>query len=163
MPHPEKCTYPPIKTHYCIKTHSSTFATTGPSLTKQSHAKECDINQIMLKWQKTGMIDHRNVYQGQYGDFTNTPDDYHESMNAVISANEMFESLPAKIRLRFGNDPGQFLDFVGDPENADEMIKLGLATARQIDDPVIDTQEPPKPLKTAPTAPQDPPKTGSKT
>jgi hypothetical protein len=42
----------------------------------------------------------------------------------------MFMSLPAKIRSRFQNDPGAFLDFVQNPENRDEMIELGLAKAQ---------------------------------
>lgn len=103
------------------------FYTTGVSATHQAHKDECDVNRIMAKWQKTGVLEHRNTYQGNYGDFTNLPMDYQESLNAVIAAEEMFSSLPGKVRKRFGNDPANFLEFVQDPSNRDEMIELGLA------------------------------------
>lgn len=114
------------------------FETVGPSLTHQSMAGETDINNIMRKFEKTGILEHRNTFEGKYGDFTDTPQDYHESMNAVLAANDMFETLPAKIRRRFGNDPGQFLDFVGDPNNSKEMIKMGLAKASKLQEKLVE-------------------------
>lgn len=127
------------------------FATTGESLTHKSMAAECDINQIMLKWQKTGVIEHRNTFQGQYSDFTNTPTDYQEAMNQVLEADEMFSSLPSSVRKRFANDPANFLEFVGDPTNIPEMIKLGLATPNTDFDDVIE-----KPKKASPnTSPKE--------
>jgi phage internal scaffolding protein len=121
-----------------------TFSTTGPSLTHQSMMAETEINSIMKKFEKTGVLEHRNTFEGKYGDFIDIPMDYHESMNAVIRANDMFATLPSKTRRRFGNDPGQFLEFVGDPKNASEMVALGLAEARPT--PVIDNDDltPPK-------------------
>jgi len=108
----------------------TTTLITGESLTSQAHKDECDINRIMLKWAKTGTIEHRNTFQGEYGDFTGSPGDYHEAMTQVVEANEMFESLPSQIRRRFGNDPGAFLDFVQDENNHDQLIDMGLATKR---------------------------------
>lgn len=102
------------------------FKTTGPSMTHQANAAECDINRIMQKYEKTGVLEHRNKFEGQYGDFTELPQDYHASMNAVLAAGDMFMTLPAQIRRRFGNDAGAFLDFVGNPDNKSEMEKLGL-------------------------------------
>jgi phage internal scaffolding protein len=123
-----------------------TFETTGESLTHQSAKDECDINNIMKKWERTGIIDHQNRYQGEYGDFTNVPDNYQDSLNAVLQADEMFMTLPAKIRARFGNDPGAFLDFVSDPNNQEAIIEMGLATKKQLDKDVIDDPKPaPKP------------------
>lgn len=103
------------------------YSSNLPSRAKQSFAAECDINTIMKKYNKTGLIDHVNKYQGNYGEL---PDevDYHANLNAVMAAKEAFASLTAEIRLRFGNDPAQFLAFVDDPENIDEMIALGLTT-----------------------------------
>lgn len=110
-----------------------TFNTWGDSMTHQSHQKECDINQIMLRWQKTGVIDHANTYQGQYGDFSEVPNDYQEAMNRVINAQDMFMSLPSSIRKQFNNDPGQFLDFATDPKNADRMVELGLSAPEVVE------------------------------
>lgn len=105
------------------------------SRTKQSFAKECDINHIMSRYEKTGLIAHVNRVQGQYGDFAGPPD-YQEAMNMVVRAGDMFMSLPAKVRARFGNDPGEFLAFVTDAANAEEVVKLGLAVVREPEKPV---------------------------
>jgi len=101
------------------------FSEDEPSLTQQSMAEECDINFIMAKYQKHGVIEHVNSVQGQYGDFV-TSTDYQVAMNEVLLAREAFESLPSSLRNRFENDPVQFLDFVHDDKNREEMIQLGL-------------------------------------
>ncbi|AXL14655.1 internal scaffolding protein [Microviridae sp.] len=121
------------------------FFPVGESLTHQSMAPECDINRIMAKWQKTGVIEHANTYQGQYGDFAETPT-YQEAMNVVLESQEMFMTLPSSVRRQFDNDPGQFLAFAVDPSNGEKMIEMGLATPSVIDD--LDTApEPPKRAK----------------
>jgi hypothetical protein len=38
----------------------------------------------------------------------------------------MFEDLPSSIRSRFENQPSQFLDFVHDENNLQEMQQMGL-------------------------------------
>lgn len=98
-----------------------------PSLTKQCFAADADINNIMRKFEQTGMIDHLSKYEGSYQDLTDMPD-YHTALNAVISAQEMFMSLPAEVRANFKNDPGEFLEFVDKPENIDKLREWGLAS-----------------------------------
>jgi len=133
------------------------FNTSGESRTHQAHKNECDINRIMAKWQKTGVIEHAKTYQGQYADFTEITGDYQEHMNAVIEANEMFMTLPSTVRKKFDNDPGQFLSFVEDPDNLDEMVSLGLAQPRQNPSDVIEDPTPPKAKKLSERAAPQPP------
>lgn len=95
-------------------------------LTKQCFSEECDIGSIMARFDKTGLIEHVNKFQGDYGDFTDAQT-YQDSLNQVMAAEDMFMSLPANVRAKFENDPGQFLDFVGNPDNLSEMVDLGLA------------------------------------
>jgi phage internal scaffolding protein len=95
------------------------------SRTKQAHAKEADINYIMRKYLKTGLIEHSRKHQPDYGFATS--EDFHTSMNIITKANSMFEELPSQIRSKFENKPDQFLDFVHDENNLPEMIKMGLA------------------------------------
>lgn len=102
------------------------FATSGKSRTEQAHKDETDINRIMKKYEKTGLIAHVNNYQGDYGDFVDAPD-YQTALNRVMAANEMFGTLPSAIRKQFGNDPASFLEYVGNPENAESLINMGLA------------------------------------
>jgi len=132
------------------------------SLTHQAMAPECDINTIMKKYEKTGVLEHRNRFQGAYGDFTSVPQDYHESMNAVIAAEEMFSTLPARIRRRFHNDPGAFIDYATNPENGPELVAMGLATSRETQGSSDDVIEPPAKPKAPPQSPAkgSPPSSG---
>lgn len=95
------------------------------SLTKQSFKDECDINTIVRNFGLTGQLPVSNNVAPQYGDFTDVVD-YRTALDAVIQANDSFMSLPAEVRKRFGNDPADFVDFCSDPNNRDELIKLGL-------------------------------------
>lgn len=132
------------------------FFEEGSSLAHQSFKDECDINVLMRRYEKTGMINHVNKHQGEYGDFINAPD-YHSAMNQIIEARESFMTIPARIRARFGNDPAEFLAFVQDPANEAEMREMGLLPAQRPQDP--DTLDPPpeapkgkKPPKASPAA-----------
>lgn len=97
----------------------------SPSLTKRSFKAECDINTVMRKYQLTGVLEHTNTFQGQYGEFADI-EDYQTSLNKVMDAQDMFMSLPSSIRRRFDNDPGEFLAFTTDEKNHDELVELGL-------------------------------------
>lgn len=101
---------------------------TGPSLTKQAMGRESNINFIMDKYQKTGMLNFVNNADPQYMDVQGI--DFHDAMNLVNEASETFASLPSSVRKKFKNDPREFLDWVHDPANLDEMVTLGLATRR---------------------------------
>ena len=94
------------------------------SRTKQSFADECEINNIMAKFQQTGVINHAAKHQASYGEADGTT--FQEAMNIVIEAQEAFSDLPSSLRSRFGNDPAAYLDFVSNEENHPEMERLGL-------------------------------------
>lgn len=115
--------HPPVGNRWTRRRQAIKF--TEPGLTKQEFREECDINNIMKRYEKDGVLTHFNKYQGQYGDFADVSE-YHEAMNKVVAADTMFMSLPASIRDRFGNDAGKFLDFVGDEKNLKEMHEMGL-------------------------------------
>lgn len=96
----------------------------GPGRTKQSFRDECDINGIMARFQRTGLIDAVNKIQPQYADVAGF--DFQFAMNQIIQAQDMFAELPSGIRKRFQNDPAAFVEFVGDPANEEEARRLGL-------------------------------------
>lgn len=106
----------------------------GFSRTKQSFKEECDINNIMKKFEKTGVVSHVKQYGGSYGDISDAMD-YKESVELVIKAQDMFMTLPAKLRSRFGNNPAEFLDFVSDPSKKAEMKDLGLLREGYVEPP----------------------------
>lgn len=98
---------------------------TEPSLTRQSHADESDINRILGKWRTTGFLGNVNVRRPAYDDFSNTAD-YMTAMNSIKKAEAIFAALPARVRARVGNDPAKLIDFVNDSANDEELRDLGL-------------------------------------
>lgn len=116
----------------------------GDTRTKQSMKAECDINNIMKRYVKTGNISHFSKHAGYY-DFC--PEiDYRGALELLNQAQEMFEDLPAPTRKRFDNDPGKFLGWIQDPKNLDEARELGLANPKKPTPPVSkdETGTPPK-------------------
>ena len=98
-----------------------------PTMAQQQFREECDINTIMERFGRTGEL-IAPIRMPQYGDFDGV-NDYHSAMNAIVEAQQTFDSLPAKLRARFSNDPAEFLDFCMNEENRDEAIRLGLVEA----------------------------------
>lgn len=99
------------------------------SLTKQEFKDECCIENIMNQYKQTGQITHGNKQPPTYDDFSNVVT-YQEAQNITIQANEAFMALPSGIRNQFHNDPGAFLDFATNEDNHDQMVTMGLATAK---------------------------------
>jgi len=91
---------------------------------QQQFKEECDINNILAKYQQTGILEFTNNNQARYGDATSI--DFQQAQNIVANATAMFDSLPSSIRAEFENDPALFLDFVDNPENRDKAIEMGL-------------------------------------
>ncbi len=114
-----------------------------PTRTHQSGKDECDINKIMAKYVKTGVLDHQKEYGENYGFASSI--DLLEAMTIVTTANEMFDELPAEVRKKFNHNAGDFLDFVQNPENEAELIKMGLATKKEeepeIEEKTVETPE----------------------
>lgn len=97
------------------------------SLTVQSEKDSCDFNLIYAKYVKSGftLMTNLRTDQPMFGDFSNSCD-YHESVERAQATQDLFMTLPADIRARFSNDPGQLIDFLGSEDNRAEAIKLGL-------------------------------------
>lgn len=104
-----------------------------PTLAQQQFKEESDINTILERFGRTGEV-VVPVRMPEYGDYTGVVD-YHTAMNAVISAQASFDSLPAKVRARFDNDPGRFVEFCLDDNNRAEAIDLGLVPPAQVEAP----------------------------
>jgi len=95
-----------------------------PSRTQQQFRDECDINNILERFNVTGQLRVGSV-QPEYGDFSGIVD-YQSALNAVMAAQDSFLALPAKVRAKFDNDPALFVEFASDEANKDEMKALGL-------------------------------------
>lgn len=99
-----------------------------PSLTDQSFKEECDINTLIKRF-GLGMEMPQAFNMPLSGDFSEEVTDFHSAMNLLRSAQEEFGSLPAYVRERFSNDPGQLIGFLEDEKNRPEAIELGLVKA----------------------------------
>lgn len=93
------------------------------SRTEQHHAQGANINTIMAKYKKTGVIPQ--FVGAAYGDFSGVTD-YQTALELVRQSQRQFDALPANIRRYFNDDPGQLLDFVADDANREKAIELGL-------------------------------------
>lgn len=108
-----------------------------PSLTQQSAKDECDINLIVENAKRGADISNSlNKKAPMYGDFTGLPS-FKDALNVVVKANEMFMSMDAFVRERFGNDPGRLLEFLDNPDNREEAIKLGLLQPPPVANPPL--------------------------
>lgn len=106
-------------------------------LTQQSAKDECDINLIVEAAKRGADLSQRlSSKPPMYGDFTNLPD-YRTALVMVTKARDMFMSLDARVRERFLNDPAKLLDFLADPKNREEGVKLGLIKPPPVAEPPL--------------------------
>lgn len=99
-----------------------------PSLTDQSQYKDTDINNIVKRYQVTGLLDSPGSVSFetlQYGDATLLPD-YQTALDLVNNVQEEFSSMPSEIREKFGHDPMQLLEALQDPTKKTMLQDIGL-------------------------------------
>lgn len=96
-------------------------------VTQQQFAEECDINNIVKRFGLTGELPE-NIGFPVSGDFTGVSD-FKSAMDVVRKSQEAFMELPGDMRYRFANDPQRLMEFLDDPRNREEAVKLGLVNA----------------------------------
>lgn len=95
--------------------------------TEQAHKDTCNVNKIIQKYDRNGLISHVSKFEGQFGDVSGL--EFRQAQNLILDANASFNALPSEIRNRFRNDPQQLLSFMDDPSNRQEAIDLGMIRA----------------------------------
>ncbi len=118
------------KTRYCKYDGKGVQCTEAEKRTKQHFTDDCDVNKILDKFSRTGILPESKPKM--YGDFSNVQD-YVTAFAIVQNAHTQFGNLDADIRARFHNDPSEFLNFATNENNAEEMVKLVLATKRPVE------------------------------
>mgnify|MGYP000662898326 FL=1 len=143
-----------MKKGYVIRTIHNAVACdhpdTGESMTRQAFAKETDVNEIMAKYTRTGLIDHINQNQPIFGEVPGVS--FREALELVERAETEFMELPAIVRERFENDPEKYLTFFEDENNREEAVALGLLEA-----PTPSSSSPPEPPPGGPPGESSPP------
>lgn len=125
-----------------------------PSRTKQSFKESSDINVIMQRARKTGLITHLSTRHPVYADVSQMTD-FRQSLEQVRQVEEFFDHLPARVREHFANEPASFLEYMNEPgRTVDELKELGL---RLMDDDRFNDPVPPSAAPGVVEAPLAPP------
>lgn len=106
-----------------------------PSMTRQEFSEECDINVIMARYEKTGMLPVNANSEPRYVDFSQSPADLQEAMRVMIDAEAAFMSLPASVRKEFDNDAMRFVKFAEDGDNLAKLREWKLAPPEKAPEP----------------------------
>lgn len=123
------------------------IVTGGEDKCQQHFKDECDINKIIAKYNKTGILQHVTKARAMYGDFTQFAP-FAENMDKVAKATQLFDDLPAELRNHFGNSIPGFFNFITQEKNRQQCIEWGIF------DPPPKKEEPQAP--TPPSAAQQP-------
>lgn len=94
--------------------------------TKQEFKDECDLNVLMKRYEKTGVLPNGRMSQPRYVDAFDLPS-YQESLQIMADAERAFMSLPARVRAEFENDAEKFVAFAQDEANVEKLREWGLA------------------------------------
>lgn len=108
------------------------------SRTQQSFKDDADINILVRRFGLDGQLPS-GVRLPVYGDFTGVAD-FRTAHEAIEMAVDSFMQMPARVRARFENDAGKFMEFFNREENYKEARELGLLAP-----------EPPAPVEPPPT------------
>lgn len=92
---------------------------------EQHHKDACDIRNILTSILKSGdlspIIGQRD---GEEVDLTLIPS-FEEAHAIVCQGNNVWESLSVDIRKKFNNSQHEFINFMSNPNNRDEIANLG--------------------------------------
>jgi phage internal scaffolding protein len=139
----------PVKTVFCrsaynydmdLASDQSGLKCLDFSLTQQQFKDESDINTIVDRFMKSGVLP-TPTNMPQYVDYEGVFD-FQSAMNAVRAADDNFMRMDAKIRARFNNSPQEFLEFFANSENTQEAIRLGLAISQPVAETQVSAAEP---------------------
>lgn len=103
------------------------------SRTLQSQADEANINTIVRRFGVSGTMPV--IPLPPPIEAFDEVFDFQSAMNVIAEAKLSFSRLDADLRTRFGNDPEKFVAFCHNPENIDELRKMGLAVPKA--EPVV--------------------------
>lgn len=134
----------PLRSFYKPRARRPTIIE-GPSMTKTDHAKGTDVNDIIRKFNRTGVLDHVRRVQGVYADVSHFGS-YQDAVHRVQEAQAHFDALPANMKAVFDNDAARFLDWANSATEEDRQLlvaeSLGLSTPESPPSPAPADPEP---------------------
>lgn len=82
-----------------------------PTRTQQNHVQDTLIENILKKYQTTGLVVNLNKQEPQYGEFPKVVD-YKESLDAIRNVESEFAALDSHTRKKYDNDVMKFVEAV---------------------------------------------------
>lgn len=113
----KKCTPKPTRPR-----RVQVYQNPGQSLTEQHHARACDINTIMARYVRDGVLTHMNDHAANYGDISEL--DFKESMDTIRAVEQEFADLPAYVRAHYQQDASKYLMAISTPEGVENLRSL---------------------------------------
>lgn len=95
----------------------------GRRLVKESEREATNINHIVERWRRTGVVEIPG--RPQFGDFSDSIS-FHECQDRVAQARQAFMALPSSVRRICDNDPGRFLDLAYTEEGRELLADAGM-------------------------------------
>lgn len=102
-----------------------------PSATQQQFASEADVNVLIARYEKTGSFYNPltpqvgEVRRPMFEDVSAIPS-VEEAQQTILEVQEIFGSLPSRVRERFGHNPAVFVEWAQNPANLPALAKLGV-------------------------------------
>lgn len=91
---------------------------------QQYFKDECDINNIVAYWSRTGDYNAFNPNRpSRYVDCS-IVQDFESALNTLIKAEDILKTMSPADRLRFQDDPVAFIEHFSDPTNSEELEKI---------------------------------------
>lgn len=106
---------------------SSPYVEKSKGRTRQDDLERSNINNIIKRYKSSNELPIQNR-EAFFADVSSMPD-FQSAMNLVDAAREGFMSLPAEVRAIHDNNPAAFIDWTSNPDNRDEMVRMGLLDA----------------------------------
>lgn len=114
----------------------SGYIPAGDSPVQQGDAPTTDINRMVESARRNSVGLPAGARQPMYGDFTRfSGDAFRQAQELRLNVFQAFSSLPSGVRNRFDNNPELMINWVNDPQNAQEAVKLGLRLPPEVKPP----------------------------
>lgn len=112
---------------YCSRDYSTQLE--SGCITQQNLKDKCDVNKIISRYVKTGVMDHIKENKPFYGDVVGF--DYRDAQDKVLRAQSAFNALPANVRKLMDNDPAKFVEWMSSTDDLELKQELGLVDLHQ--------------------------------
>ncbi len=90
----------------------------------------------MRNYKRTGiLVNPQDARKPIFGDFSDI--DFESTQRRIAECKTQFEMMPNAIRNKFHNNPKEMVDFLAQPENEQESIKLGLRIDPKLSEPYM--------------------------